>query len=124
MTLYRGPMIDVDVHHRPSRESELYPYLPKFWQEFVAGNGRTVVPLSAPGNQTSIAPHEGRRLDAWGREGSYPGSDYGTMREQLLDRFNFSRAVLTHDVGDWACHPNQYLVRAVCRAANDSIQSW
>jgi uncharacterized protein len=123
---YTGPIVDVDVHHRAKSDAEIYSYLPKQWQEFVKGNGREYVSLSPAGPSTfALAPGDGRRMDAWGDEGFYPGSDYEMLRKQLLDPYNYFRAILTHDVGSFATHLNQYYARAVCQAVNDwNIDNW
>jgi predicted TIM-barrel fold metal-dependent hydrolase len=47
------------------------------------------------------------------------------LREQLLDKYNYWRGVLTHDLGEYGQHLNGYFGIELCRAANDwNIERW
>src|SRR5258708_1819463 len=124
MSRYQGPIVDVDVHHRWSQDHEVLPYLPERWREYAAGElggGRSralapqavsgsdaagkagIVRFSAPGSVVAgNLDHGARRRDAYPANGSRPGSDYPTLKEQLLHRYNYFRAILTFDIGSHA----------------------
>ena len=61
------------------------------------GDGRALTP-------GGLIPSGGLRSDAYPESGGYPGSDFDLMRDQLLDRYGYYRALLTHGLGDYATH--------------------
>ena len=127
MSRYDGPIIDVDVHHRPKHDSEVVAYLPRRWQEYVNGNARMPVPLwPTPKTGGSVVGGGfGMQADLVPPDGGPPGSSYEFMREQLLDPNGYHRAVLTFYNGDWGGHPNQKFSRELHRAFNDwNIDTW
>lgn len=123
---YRGPIVDVDVHHWWKNDSEIIRYLPKRWREYVDADPHSRLALLP-----SFSSH-GRLLKSgammarsFPEDGSPPGSDYEMLRDQLLDPFNYFRAILTHNLGDFGSHSNPHLAQALCRAANDwNIDTW
>jgi predicted TIM-barrel fold metal-dependent hydrolase len=125
MAAYNGPIVDVDVHHRPKSNAEFVDFMPRKWQDFVKGDGHGLFPLEPPSANAFITPFEARRADAFGDDGSFPGSSYEKLRTQVLDRYGYHRAVLTHDLGQYATNLNPYFTEAVCRAVNDwNIATW
>lgn len=89
--LARHPVFDVDVHEALRNVKDLVPYLEEPWKGLLdrgAWKGFT---------QPFIywASGGGNRADSQPEDGSPEGSDYGLMREQLLDAFDLERAVLT-----------------------------
>lgn len=123
--MYSGPIVDIDVHHTWDLEQELLPYLPRAWRDLVELSGRAPVPLVPASLLTPHPQGFNRRSDAIPPNGGRPGSDYPTMKDQLLDRYNVYRALVTYDVGENAGIPNVYLASQVCRAANDwCIDTW
>jgi predicted TIM-barrel fold metal-dependent hydrolase len=124
MSSYAGPVVDVDVHHRPQHDTEIVAYLSERWREYVRGDGRSALPLLPPDSGVGdLTPGGGD--DRFGVDGARPGSDYATLREQLLDPCNVYRAILTHNVGQFGAHHNPYYAAAVCSAANDwTIEEW
>lgn len=126
MARYDGPIIDLDVHHRPRVDTEIIAYMPKRWRDYMTSNPHLTMPVEPPSTTgAATLSNMARRGDAFPPDGHLPGTSYEMLREQLLDKFNYVRAVLTHDVGDFACHLNPYLAEAVCRAANDwNIERW
>jgi predicted TIM-barrel fold metal-dependent hydrolase len=116
---YNGPIVDVDIHHRPKSEKEIIRYLPNFWQRYVESNTRAPLSLTPPGQSNSQMLKSPRRRDTFAADGSYPGSDYETLRRQLLDPFNYFRGILTHDVGGFAVHMNPHFSRVLSKAVND-----
>jgi predicted TIM-barrel fold metal-dependent hydrolase len=123
--MYKGPLIDTDVHHRWRSDAELLQYVPKKWRDFIALPGGRSLPLF-PGGGSHIIPHGVfTRVDAWSAEGAPPGSDYKTMRTQLLDEYSVAAAILSFDIGQEAAIFNSDLATAIVRAANDwSIDQW
>ncbi|MGW4335743.1 amidohydrolase family protein [Rhodococcus koreensis] len=125
MARYTGPIVDVDIHHKPKTDAELVAYLPKRWREYVAGDGHGGVRLTPVSHLGGYGLTPGSQTDHWGSDGSRPGSSLELIKEQLLDRHNYWRVVLTHDQGEWGSHLNPYFGRAVCRAYNDwNIDTW
>ncbi|MCW2497216.1 amidohydrolase family protein [Jatrophihabitans sp.] len=83
-------LIDLDVHNALTSAAELKKYLPSRWHRaYDEGSGIG----SARWMQFGAARLGVFRGDAWPASGP-PGSDLDLMREQLLDRYNVSRAVL------------------------------
>jgi predicted TIM-barrel fold metal-dependent hydrolase len=122
--MYDGPKIDCDVHHNWASESELVPFLPKKWRDFVALPGGRTLSLIQP--QQYFPTADGvYRLDAVPPSGGPPASDYETLRAQLLDGLNIEHAVLSYDIGLNAGLRNIYLATALVSAMNDwSIDRW
>jgi predicted TIM-barrel fold metal-dependent hydrolase len=126
MTRYQGPIIDVDIHHRCRSDSEIVEYLPARWRDYVHANPRESFPLTPPSTGVfGLGRSSGaRRLDTFGDDGNFPGSDYTMLRTQVLDRFNYVRGILTHDVGA-TNHANPYFSIALTQALNDwNIDRW
>jgi predicted TIM-barrel fold metal-dependent hydrolase len=124
MSRYDGPIVDVDVHHRPKHDLELVDYLPERWRDYVRAGGRSTFPVLPPDSGVGdLTPGGGD--DRFAPDGSRPGSDYQTLRDQVLDPFNVYRAILTHNVGQFGAHHNPYYAAALCSAANDwTIEQW
>jgi predicted TIM-barrel fold metal-dependent hydrolase len=113
------PLIDCDVHHELREEEELLDYLSEAWREYVLGpepQGRLPLFPSFPNSN----PHGFDREDAIPASGGPPGSSLETMREQLLDAFGVTHAILTAGYGLYvAALPNPYFAADVARALND-----
>jgi predicted TIM-barrel fold metal-dependent hydrolase len=121
---WQGPIIDVDVHHTWRSDADLLPYLEEAWRTLVTSPPDGLLPLDAIGVLYAHARGVNKRIDAFSDEGHRPGSDYETMRTQLLDKLGIERAVLTFDVGQIGV-ANPYLQTALARAANDwSVDQW
>ena len=123
--MYQGPLIDCDVHHARSTDSELLDYLSSGWREYATDRGPAgVVPLTVQDGFPN--PHGFMRADAYPEGGGEPGSDYDTMRQQLLDKNGLRRAVLTFgDDSHVAGHHNPYFATELARACNDwSVERW
>jgi len=123
--MYSGPVIDCDVHHARSTDAELIDYLSRGWREYVTDRGRAGnVPLTVQDGLPN--PHGFMRADTYPEGGGEPGSDYPTMRTQLLDVSDVRRAILTFgDDSHLAGHHNPYFANELARAANDwSIDRW
>lgn len=120
--LYQGPIVDCDVHHTWSSDSEVVAYMTHEWQDYVASSGVRLFPgkvnHSHPGNAD-------RRLDAFPPDGGQPGSDWRTTRSQLLDGSGVTRAIIGYNSGNEVAHPNPYFASELARAANDwTVENW
>src|SRR6478609_6633550 len=123
--MYNGPIIDCDVHHARKSDADLLSYLSSGWREYVSGRGPAgLVPLTVQDGLPN--PHGFMRADTYPEDGGEPGSDYETMRRQLLDRGDLRRAILTFgDDSHVAGHHNPYFAAELARALNDyTIDRW
>jgi len=123
--MYKGPIIDVDVHHTWGSEKEVLEYVREPWKELVVspGGGRTL--LSPALANHPFEDGANKRLDSYPADGSRPGSDYDMMREQLLDPLGIEYAVLSFDIGEQSGVVNPYLAVELCRAANEwTVDRW
>src|SRR4051812_32328892 len=113
--MYKGRIVDIDVHHQYKTPTQLAEYLPREWQEYIQiPNTDKTVPLDAQNTRRfGIDP---KRPDALPPEGPQ-GSDYEMTRKQLLDLYPLEIALLSFDVGAESGIANPYLAAAVCRAA-------
>lgn len=83
-------LVDCDVHPALGGADALDPFLAERWVAHrrrygVRPYGKGIVPRGTPA---------AARADAWPPNGSPPGSDLPFLREQLLDRWNISYAIL------------------------------
>ena len=123
--MYNGPIIDCDVHHARATDEELLPYLSRGWRDYVANRGSAgIMPLTVQDGLPN--PHGFMRADAFPPNGGPPGADYTTLQQQLLDRGDVRRAILTFgDDSHVAGHHNPYFATELARALNDwSIDRW
>jgi len=124
-------VFDCDVHHGWNSDQEVIDYLPRRWREELHPAGRDgqsrpnlsvfrgaslINPdglhrpsVTGPAMRSSFAPAEGRR----------PGTDYPTMKAQLLDPHNIHSAILGFNVGLHSGLANPWLAVDVVRAVND-----
>ncbi len=123
--MYEGPIIDPDVHHSWKSEDWIIDHLSPRWREFARASGRGHVPLAAPGTHWPHLHGVNKRLDGYPADGSPSGSDYETMKRQLLDPFHIERAILSFDVGTNPGVFNADFAIELCRAINDwNIEYW
>src|SRR5438128_9998549 len=117
--MYSGPVIDCDIHHARNTDAELIQYLSRGWREYVTDRGPAGnVPLTVQDGFPN--PHGFMRADAYPKGGGEPGSDYPTMRDQLLAASDVRRAILTFgDDSHLAGHHNPYFAADLARATND-----
>jgi predicted TIM-barrel fold metal-dependent hydrolase len=123
---YAGPIVDVDVHHWWKRTADVAAYLPERWRGYFDTDPRSPISLQPALLTSSTAlAGGGFRRDAHTPDGFMPGTDVEMTREQLLDRYGYFRAVLTHNLGDQPALHNQYLAADVCRALNEwTVDNW
>jgi uncharacterized protein len=124
--MYRGPVIDTDVHHTWKSDQEIIERMPKKWRDFIEGpGGGRRLPIGPPPSAYQHVRGVNKRLDTFPPTGGPPGSDYETLRRQLLDPFNIERCILDFDTGLNAALPNPYLSLQVVRAINDwNAETW
>jgi len=123
--MYSGPVIDCDVHHARNTDSELIEYLSRGWREYVTDRGPAGnVPMTVQDGFPN--PHGFMRADTYPKQGGEPGSDYATMRDQLLAASDVRRVILTFgDDSHVAGHHNPYFAAELARAMNEwSIEHW
>ena len=123
--MYQGPVIDCDVHHARATDEELLEYLSAGWREYVSDRGPAgIMPLTVQDGLPN--PHGFMRADTYPPTGGPSGSDFATMRRQLLDRADVRRAMLTFgDDSHVAGHHNPYFATELARALNDwSVDRW
>jgi uncharacterized protein len=125
MAGYAGPRIDSDIHHRWVSERDILPYLPASARHLVEASGRGTYPLMPP---YLTVPHTNglnKRLDGFAPDGAPPGSDYPTLRRQLLDDQGIARGVLSYDITQVAGLRNIYFTAELVSAINDwSLAEW
>jgi uncharacterized protein len=119
-------LIDCDVHHTWKTAKEVVAYLPRQWREMVEGRGEeSFFPISPAITFYPPALGTNKRVDAYSPGGAPPGSDYETLRTQLLDAFPIDYVILSYDIGANGAIPNLYLATQLVSAMNDwSIDCW
>lgn len=123
--MYQGPVIDCDVHHARATDEELLEYLSAGWREYISDRGPAgIMPLTVQDGLPN--PHGFMRADTYPPTGGPAGSDFATMRRQLLDRADVRRAILTFgDDSHVGGHHNPYFATELARALNDwSVDRW
>ena len=91
--MYKGPVIDVDIHHQPRSAADLLPHIPARSRDLLE---RTIAAkqLVERGRWILINIGGAMRLDAVAPDGSPPGSNYDMLCEQLLDPSGVRRGML------------------------------
>src|SRR4051812_30619352 len=103
--MFRGAVVDVDVHHRPSQDADLLPYVPERSRELATRMVVHGVPLEMA-RAVPVMPLGANRLDTEPPDGSPPGSSYEMLRDQCLDPWPVARCLLTYNVGEYGSHLN------------------
>jgi predicted TIM-barrel fold metal-dependent hydrolase len=122
---YEGLVIDADVHHTWPNDDVIMEYLPTARQAYrraMRGAKRFF-----PGAGEFQNPYDIHRAEFFPEDGSSAGSSYELLREQLLDPFDITYAVLTHDDATFGLSGvrNPYFAAELMRAANDyTIDHW
>ena len=116
-------MIDCDVHQNFNSLRDLEPWLDPAFRDYVevGGYGGFALP-----NYPWVHPSGFMMGDAVPESGGVPGSDYETMREQLLDRFDVQVAILTgEDILNVSCMAHPQFATALATAYNRwLIEDW
>ncbi|MBI3966158.1 MAG: amidohydrolase [Chloroflexi bacterium] len=126
--------VDADVHpHFRQGLRDLMPYLSDAWRKRVGlgaaeswTKGLPASEFTLPTNRLYLHTKGALRLDAVGPDGSPPASDPKLVREQLLDRFNISAAVLIGgNMFGLGGVPDADLAAALATAYNDyMLDTW
>ena len=123
MGVYRGKLIDLDVHHTWTSANEIIERLPQRWRAIASTARGHGLSIDGPSN-SSGPPGGGFRGDSEPEVGP-PGSSYPLMREQLLDSHNVDRVILGFNTGRNNGLSNPYFGQAVVRAINDwNLDTW
>lgn len=121
---YSGPIVDIDIHHGWKRRDEILEYLPQRWREYAVADPRSGA-MPGHSQRTSVMFNVPRRRDVTPPDGSPAGTDYETMCDQLLDRHNIHRGVLTWNTGGHVNGFNRDFAIALSRAAHDwNAETW
>jgi predicted TIM-barrel fold metal-dependent hydrolase len=119
---YRGPIVDVDLHHNWKDSAEILAYVPQDWQEFARGEVPRLARIGVAGLNV---PGGLKRRDASRVDGEPTASDLGFVKEQLLDRHNWWRCVLCFDLGAHGNTENPYFGTVIARAVNQwNADTW
>jgi predicted TIM-barrel fold metal-dependent hydrolase len=118
----KSNLIDIDVHERADLRA-LLPYLEPMWRKYITDFGwqpDRVLPYA------QYAAGGLDRLDARLPDGRPGGSDYGLLRQQLLDEHDVDYAVLTGWLDASGLHPGwPEFKTALMSAYNDwLIEEW
>src|SRR3954464_9614675 len=110
-------MIDCDVHQNFRSIHDLLPYMAPEHREHVSAGGYGGIDF--PGYPWSH-PEGFLRRDATPPGGGPAGSDYETLRAQLLDPYDIDYAILTgEEILTASAMPSPHLAGAICSAYND-----
>jgi uncharacterized protein len=134
-TAYSGPIVDVDIHHGWKQPSDILEYLPARWREYATAN-ETLARLGPSGRRAERLPIGPKIPQAFisipterggtrPQDGSPPGSDYPTLKAQILDYYNVYRGVLTYNIGSHVNGQNRDFNVAVARAVHEwNADTW
>lgn len=113
-------IIDCDVHHNVMKPSDLYPYLPKHYVEYIEDFGNMM-----PGLGHTNMPGMGSRTDLWADTDENPRAQPEIAIEKHLNVYDVDIAVLTGGPYSAAVHSNPDYAAAYCRAFNDwTVEHW
>ncbi len=109
-------MIDCDVHQNFNRLQELVPWLDPQYRDFVLHGGFDGLDLP---NYPWVHPAGFTMNEAALASGGVPGSDYETLREQLLDAQDVEYVILTgEEILSVSCLPHPQLAAGLATAYN------
>jgi uncharacterized protein len=112
-------IVDCDVHNEVG--AEMLPLLPKQWQRYLSEVGLRTFPTEAV-LRLPQRPRASRR-DASPPSGGLAGSDPEFARDQLLNEYGISAAVISN-IALGAGNAPLELERAMVRATNELNESW
>lgn len=112
-------VIDCDVHHTRKTKEELLPYLKEPWKSEVVKYGFRHLSAGI------ISQDGGNRRDIKPPDGGPAGSDPHHMKEDLLDKYDYSYAILTGTGHHITGIPDADYASAMVSAWNDhTIEHW
>jgi uncharacterized protein len=116
----RTRIIDCDVHHQVAEQSDLFPYLPRRYVEYINDFGSML-----PGIGYTNMPGNGARHDLWEDPKINPATVPEVCIEKHLNVYDVEIAVLTGGPYAAAVHPDVDYAAAYCRAFNDwTLEQW
>jgi predicted TIM-barrel fold metal-dependent hydrolase len=118
-----GAVIDCDVHQNFSRLDELLPWVDPAFRHYLERGGYSGYQLP---NYPWVHPGGFMMADAVPEGGGVPGSDYPTLRAQLLDRHDLDYAILTgEDILNVSAMAHPELAAALASAYNRwLVETW
>jgi predicted TIM-barrel fold metal-dependent hydrolase len=116
-------VIDCDVHQNFNSLKDLLPWMDPAFREYVEVGGYTGFQLP---NYPWVHPSGFTMNESFPPGGGVPGSDYDTLREQLLDRYDVEFAILTgEDILNVSCMAHPQFAAAVATAYNRwLVEEW
>jgi uncharacterized protein len=122
---YHGPIVDVGVFHEWASTDDLAPYLDPAWRELLIQPTERVGSLRMRSSPLYINPSGGKALSAYPLVGP-AGSDFPTLKRQVLDNSQRKRLVLGYDEGLLTtAYPNHWASREIVKAVNDwTAEQW
>lgn len=123
MSMLQGqPIIDCDIHQLTRGPQDLFPYLPRAYQERIRLFGTGLSQRVGYPN----GGDRGYRADAWPEGGGPAGSDLELMRQQHLDASNVEYGILLgQEYRPIPSLPDVDYAAALARAYNDwMIEHW
>jgi predicted TIM-barrel fold metal-dependent hydrolase len=116
-------VIDCDVHQNFNRLTDLVPWLDPAYRDFVEHGGFGGLGLP---NYPWVHPGGFTMNEAQPPDGGVAGSDYETLREQLLDGQEVEFAILTgEEILNVSCLPHPQLAAALATAYNRCLtEQW
>ena len=116
-------MIDCDVHQNFNHLHDLLPWIDPAHRDYVLHGGYGGYSLP---NYPWLHPSGFMRDDAVPPDGGVPGSDYETLKAQLLDAFDVEYAILTgEEILSVSCVPHPQLAAVLATAYNRwLVENW
>ncbi|WP_020617226.1 amidohydrolase family protein [Paenibacillus daejeonensis] len=112
------PIIDTDVHERFASIQELLPYMKEPFLSYMEH-------WTGWGELKYIHPIGGSKLDSLLPNGNVPGSDLGVLQEQLMDKYDIHKAMLTGLFYPATMEAQFELAAALASAYNDwMVEHW
>jgi predicted TIM-barrel fold metal-dependent hydrolase len=109
-------VIDCDTHQNFNSTRDLLPWVDPAFRDYLDQGGYRGYELP---NYPWVHPQGFMMGDAVPPGGGVPGSDYETLREQLLDRHDIEYAILTgEEILNVSCMPHAPFAAALARAYN------
>lgn len=113
-------LIDCDIHHKALKSSELFPYLPKHYVEYIQDFGDMMPSLG----HTNM-PRKGVRYELWADDAESPYARPDVALIKHLDTYGIDIGVLTGGPYAAAVHSDPDYAAAYCRAFNDwTLEHW
>jgi uncharacterized protein len=117
------PVIDCDIHPNPVRKRDLLPYLDDYWRDYmIASKFKGHLPTV----DITLPVNGGLRADSKVPEGGPACSSIDFFRQQVMDEYNYSHAILFTDGTFFISGaPQREMATALASAYNDwLIEHW